>query len=59
MRTYNLSVESGRVCEGDSFSKLPCRRLDLVTSFREPLRQRSEKRNVRRVCEIDPETHQF
>jgi hypothetical protein len=43
--------------ERHSFSKLTRSSFDFVTSFDKPGSQGFEKRNVRRICKIDPDTH--
>ena len=57
MNADDFSFESCLSRQWNRFGKLPRSRFNLVTLRKEPVRQCFEKWNVRRVCEIDPETH--
>ena len=57
MNADNLGRESRSLRQRNCFRKLSRRGLNLVTLSSESFCERFEKRNVRRVCKIDPETH--
>ena len=57
MRADNVRLETRGECEWNSFGKRARGRFDLMTAFDKPGSECFEERNVRRVCEIDPETH--
>ncbi len=57
MRAHNVRLETRGMSERNSFRKRTRRCFDLMTTFNKPRRKCFEERNVRRVCEIDPETH--
>ena len=57
MRADNLQLKSRSPREWNRLRKLSCGDLYLVALFDESIGECSEKRDVRRVCKIDPETH--
>jgi hypothetical protein len=57
MRANNVGLETRGVSERNRFGKCACGCFDLVTAFDKPAGKCFEKRDVRRVCEINPETH--
>jgi hypothetical protein len=57
MHADDVRRETGRVCQWDSFGEFASGNFDFMATGHKLLYQRSEKRNVWRVCQIDPKTH--
>lgn len=57
MNANDVRIETRGFCEWNGFSKFPRSGFDLMALGDKSFRERFEKRNVRRICKIDPETH--